>query len=136
MTDDELKAIQNAADAAKEQAVMETTQTVEATQADGYTVTVNGSDMVATVKSKFKGRFYTRSLDVKAGQGLILTDTGGQPVLKQKAVRELLKSTYKAIFWDFSVNPVAGCDTNTPAWIIPSLVDTATVQAAISKVAE
>lgn len=136
MTDDELKAIQNAADAAKEQAAAEAAQVVDATQAAGYTVTVNESDLVASVKSKFRGRFYTRSLDIKAGQGLILVDTGSKPVLKQKAVRELLKTTYQAIFWDFSVNPVAGCDANTPAWIIPTKTDAATVQADISKVAE
>ncbi|WP_241576637.1 helicase-related protein [Rosenbergiella collisarenosi] len=134
MTDAEREAIKTKAVKAADFADHTVENKVEATQAQGYAIHVINNDLNATVKSKFRGRFYTRTLSIKAGNGLVLVDTGSEPVLKQKEVRELLKTRYGAIFWDFSQNPVAGCEITSPAWVIEKQVDQGELTAQVTRV--
>ncbi|PIJ43350.1 helicase-related protein [Tatumella sp. OPLPL6] len=134
LTDAERETIKT--NAAKSAAVADQTveAEVESQQADGYTINVVKNDLNASIKSKFRGRFYTRTLNIEAGNGVVLVDVGSEPVLKQKEVRELLKTQYGAIFWDFSQNPVAGSDFNMPAWVIEKSVDQMQLKTAINRV--
>jgi hypothetical protein len=88
-------------------------------QASGFQVLKNELELVAS--RKWKNR--TFKIDFPAGGAYVLTDTSDKPVLKRKAVRDLMKEKYGAKFWNFEADPVAGNEFTQPAWLIPSSHD-------------
>jgi len=88
-------------------------------QSDGFQVMKNEQDLVAS--RKWKNR--TFKIDFPAGGAYVLTDTSDKPVLKRKAVRDLIKEKYGAKFWNFEEDPVAGNEFTQAAWLIPSSHD-------------
>jgi hypothetical protein len=88
-------------------------------QTSGFQVLKNEQELVAS--RKWKNR--TFKIDFPAGSAYVLTDTSDKPVLKRKAVRDLMKEKYGAKFWNFEVDPVAGNEFTQPAWLIPSSHD-------------
>ena len=88
-------------------------------QSDGFQVMKNELELVAS--RKWKNR--TFKIDFPAGGAYVLTDTSDKPVLKRKAVRDLIKEKYGAKFWNFEEDPVAGNEFTQAAWLIPSSHD-------------
>lgn len=88
-------------------------------QADGFQVMKNEQELVAS--RKWMNR--TFKIDFPAGGAYVLMDTSDKPVLKRKAVRDLIKEKYGAKFWNFEENPVAGNEFTQAAWLIPSSHD-------------
>jgi len=88
-------------------------------QSDGFQVMKNEQELVASRK----WRNCTFKIDFPAGGAYVLTDTSDTPVLKRKAVRDLIKEKYGAKFWNFEEDPVAGNEFTQAAWLIPSSHD-------------
>lgn len=98
-------------------AVVRTTEMQK--QAAGFQVLKNELELVAS--RKWRNR--TFKIDFPAGGAYVLTDTSDKPVLKRKAVRDLIKEKYGAKFWNFEEDPVAGNEFTQAAWLIPSTHD-------------
>lgn len=116
---EELEARGAAAAATATQAATIVKEEHEERQAAGFQVLKNELDLVAS--RKWRNR--TFKIDFPAGGAYVLTDTSDKPVLKRKAVRDLIKEKYGAKFWNFEEDPVAGNEFTQAAWLIPSTHD-------------
>lgn len=134
-TADDIAAIKGELEKQATEATEKASKALTGDQDTGFTITQTIDEISVSMKSKFKGRFYTRSLNIPANGGLVLVDTGAAPVLKQKEIREYLKSQLGATFWDFSQNPVEGQPFNTPAWVITGTPDQGGIRKRIAELA-
>lgn len=116
---EDLAARREAATQAAQKSAVAVQEKQEQRQAAGFQVMKNEIELVAS--RKWKNR--TFKIDFPAGGAYVLTDTSDRPVLKKKAVRDLIKEKYGAKFWNFEEDPVTGNEFTQPAWLVPTSHD-------------